>query len=76
MGDYSEFCLGEVRVTQADAKGFTIHSDHDPKARNLWIPRGQVHLRSDMESDVGYGAKGVLTVTEWFALSRGLKKIM
>lgn len=68
-GDYEEFYLGRVKVVQADRAGFTVYGMKLPR---VWIARGQVHIKSDMEEDVGEGAIGYLTVTRWFALSRNL----
>lgn len=69
-GDYEPFYLGEVRVTQADQSAFLAYGEHLPGG--LWIYRGQVHLESLLDDDVGVGAKGRLTVTRWWGLSRKL----
>jgi len=72
MSDYDAFYLGFVRVTQASESQFMVHGTHVPGG--CWIVRGQVHLESDMDPDVSYGERGHLTVTEWFARSRNLRR--
>lgn len=70
--DYEAFFVGEVRVTQADRSSFLAYGDYLPGG--IWISRGQVHLDSLVDSEAGVGTRGKLTVTRWWALSRGLKE--
>lgn len=72
MNDYDPFYLGEVQVTQSREKEFLAYGDH--LRPGVWIWRGQVHLRSPMEPEAGYGERGELYVTRWWAVSRGLSE--
>lgn len=56
-------------------RGFGLSSDpfgvQDPN-EEAWIPKSQIHGRSDLQADCGVGARGTITITKWLAEKRGL----
>lgn len=72
--------LGQVEVIhETDAallvRGEGLSSDpfglKDPNEES-WVPKSQLHERSELQADCGKGAKGSMTITTWFASKRGL----
>lgn len=72
--------LGQVEVIRETdnallVRGEGLSSDpfgmKDPNEES-WVPKSQIHPKSELKDDCGVGAKGAMTISKWLAEKRGL----
>lgn len=72
--------VGDVEVIRGTdnailVRGSGLSSDpfgvSDPNEES-WVPRSQVHARSELDADADVGAKGKLVISKWLAQQRKL----